>query len=234
MTLPWIEDAKRKAILKAIEPIKTGWIIGLGSGSTIAYAVKELARLRRDRKFDISIVPSSYQIEQLSIQNGLPIMSLNEAVSIDYTIDGADQVQQGTLHLVKGGGGALLQEKLVDVAAHDLAIAVDQSKLSKHLGGKQSIPLEVYPPAYRYVMSVIAKMGGRARLREGGGKVGPVITDNGDVLLDADFGIIRDPASLERRLKAIPGILETGLFLKLAKRVYVGLRNGEVKILKHR
>ncbi|HKM51216.1 MAG TPA: ribose-5-phosphate isomerase A, partial [Candidatus Bathyarchaeia archaeon] len=124
--------------------------------------------------------------------------------------------------------------KLVDTAALDLAVVVDESKVSKHLGGKQSIPLEVLPLAYKYVQSVVARMGGRAKLRESLGKAGPVITDNGNFILDADFGKIQNAVPLERRLKAIPGILETGLFLGLTKQVYVGLRTGKVKVLKTR
>jgi ribose 5-phosphate isomerase A len=102
------------------------------------------------------------------------------------------------------------------------------------LGGKQLIPLEVLPLAYKYVQSVVAKMGGRAKLRESLGKAGPVITDNGNFILDADFGKIQSPVQLERRLQAIPGLLETGLFTGLRKRVYVGLRGGGVRVLKTR
>ena len=234
MKLSWIEDAKRNAVLKAIEPIRNGWIVGLGSGSTVSYAVKELARLRRDRKFQFSIVPTSYQIEHLSTSNGLTTISMNEVAGIDYAIDGADQVQENTLNLVKGRGGALLREKLVDIAARDLAIVIDESKLSKYLGGKQSIPIEVLPLAYKYVQSAVAKIGGRAKLRESIGKAGPVITDNGNFILDADFGKIQNAVPLERRLKTIPGILETGLFIGLTKQVYVGLRSGKVRVLKTR
>lgn len=234
MRLSWIEDAKRNAVLSAIRPIKNGWIIGLGSGSTVKYAVKELARLHRDRKFQFTIAPTSYQMEHMSASNGLTTISFSEVASVDYAIDGADQVQEGTLNLVKGGGGALLREKLIDTAARDLAIVIDQSKLSKHLGGKQPIPLEVLPLAYKYVQSVVAKIGGRAKVRESLGKIGPVITDNGNFILDADFGKIQNAVTVERRLKMIPGVLETGLFVGLRKKVYVGLRDGGVKILKTR
>ena len=234
MKLSWVEEAKRRAVLKAIEPIKNGWIIGLGSGSTVTYAVKELARLRRDRRFQLSIVPTSYQMEHLCISNGLTVTSLSEVVNVDYAIDGADQVQEGSLSLVKGGGAALLREKLVDTASRQLAIVVDETKLSKHLGGKQPIPLEVLPLGYKYVQSAVAKMGGRAKLRESLGKAGPVITDNGNFILDADFGKVQNPNQLDRQLKAIPGLLETGFFTKLKKRVYVGLRSGGVKILTNR
>ena len=231
MSLSSIEEAKRKAALRALEPIKNGWIIGIGSGSTTAYAVAELGRITKARKLEISIVPTSHQIEILAIAHGIKILNMNEAFTIDYAIDGADQVEPVSLSLIKGGGGAMLREKIVDSAARRLAIVVDESKLSRHLGGRQSVPLEVSPFAHKYVQTRITVMGGRAKLREGSRKVGPVITDNGNFVLDADFGKIANPAGLERRLKSIPGLLETGLFLRMAHVVYVGLNNGQVKLL---
>ena len=125
----------------------------------------------------------------------------------------------------------MLREKIVDSAADKLAIVVDERKLTKHLGEKQTIPLEVLPFAYKTVQVEITKMGGRARLRESEGKIGPVITDNGNFILDADFGRINHPAQLDRKLKLLPGVLETGLFLKMADCVYVGRRNGTVYFL---
>jgi ribose 5-phosphate isomerase A len=229
--LSWVEGAKSKAVLKALQPIKNGWIIGVGSGSTMAYAVAELGRATRARKLQVSVVPTSHQIENLAISHGLRTMSMNEAFTIDYAVDGADQVQLGTLNLVKGGGGAILREKIVDAVARKVAIVVDETKLSKYLGHPQKIPLEVLPHAYRYVQFQVIKMGGRANLREGGGKVGPVVTDNGNFVLDADFGRIRNPTLLERRLKTVPGLIETGLFLNMADVVYVGRRGGKVEVL---
>jgi len=125
----------------------------------------------------------------------------------------------------------MLREKIIDSAARALAIVVDERKLVNRLGGKQAVPLEVLPSAYRYVQSHIVRMGGRAHLREGTGKVGPVMTDDGNFVLDADLGTIERPKVLERRLKSIPGIIETGLFVNMADVVYVGMRSGEVKSL---
>jgi len=229
--LSWVEAAKRKAVLRALQPIKSGWIIGIGSGSTTAYALAEISRLVRARRFDLSVVPTSHQMENLATAHGLRIRTMNEAVTVDYAIDGADQVEVPSLNLVKGGGGALLREKIVDSAANKLAIVVDETKLAKHLGERQPIPLEVSPFAHKSVQVGITKMGGRARLRESAGKVGPVITDNGNLLLDADFGRIDNPARLDRKLKMLPGVLETGLFLKMADYVYVGRKDGKVDTL---
>jgi ribose 5-phosphate isomerase A len=232
--LSWIEDAKRNAVLKAIDPVKNGWVIGLGSGSTMAYAVRELARLQRDRKMEFSVVPTSYQMEYLATSHGLRVTSLNEVARVDYAIDGADQVRDGSLDLVKGGGGALLREKIVDSSARSFVVVVDQLKVVEYLGGKQLIPLEILPFAYRYVRSEVAKMGGKLKVRESSGKMGPVITDNGNFLVDVDFGRVESPSRLERGLKAIPGVLETGLFVRMVDRVFVGQRNGKVRVMNPR
>ena len=232
--MSWIEDAKRNAVLKAIEPVKNGWVIGLGSGSTMAYAVRELARLQRDRKMEFSVVPTSYQMEYLATSHGLRVTTLNEVARVDYAIDGADQIREGSLDVVKGGGGALLREKIVDSSARCFVVVVDQLKLVDYLGGKQLVPLEILPFAYRYVRSEIAKMGGKAKVREGTGKMGPVITDNGNFLVDVDFGRVNSPTKLERRLKAIPGVLETGLFIGMVDRAFVGQRNSKVTVMSPR
>ena len=226
-----IEEAKRRAVFKALQPIKNGWIIGLGSGTTMAYALAEIARLSRARGFDLSVVPTSHQIENLAISHGLRIKTMNEAHTVDYAIDGADQVEVPSLNLIKGGGAALLREKVVDSTAHKLAIVVDETKITKHLGDKQPIPLEVFPFAYKSVQIKLANMGARARLRESTGKVGPVITDNGNFILDADFGRLENPSKLDRQLKMVPGLIETGLFLKMADLVYVGRSDGNVEVL---
>jgi ribose 5-phosphate isomerase A len=226
-----IEDAKRRAVLKALQPIRNGWIIGLGSGTTAAYALAEIARLSRARHFELSVVPTSHQIENLAISHGLRIKTMNEAHTVDYAIDGADQVEVPSLNLIKGGGAALLREKVVDSTAHKLAIVVDETKITKHLGDKQPIPLEVFPFAYKSVQIKLANMGARARLRESTGKVGPVITDNGNFILDADFGRLENPSKLDRQLKMVPGLIETGLFLKMADLVYVGRSDGNVEVL---
>ena len=231
MILTAVEDAKRKAILKALEPIRSGWVIGLGSGTTMAALVVELSRFARGRRLELSVVPTSYQIENLATLHGLRIQTLNEVATIDYAVDGADQVEVPSLNLIKGGGAAMFKEKVVDSAAHKVAIVIEERKLTKHLGQKQPIPLEVLPFAQRFVQTQITRLGGRARIREGTGKVGPIVTDNGNLVLDADFGRLENPARLENRLKIIPGLVETGLFLKVADVIYVARSDGKVDIL---
>ena len=230
--MAWVEDAKRKAVLKAIQGIRSGWVIGLGSGSTTVYAVSEIARMAKMMSFELSVVPTSHQIENLAIAHGLRIRTMNEVPYVDYAIDGADQVEMSSLNAVKGGGGAMLREKIVDTAARKLVIVVDERKLTQHLGERQAIPLEVLPFAYKSVQVKITNMGGRARLRESTEKVGPVVTDNGNFILDADFGRIENPSQLDRKLKLLPGLLETGLFLNMTDLVYVGRKNGKVEVLR--
>jgi ribose 5-phosphate isomerase A len=230
--LTWVEDAKRRAVLRALQPVRNGWIIGVGSGTTTAYALAEISRLAKAKRLELSIVPTSHQIEHLAIAHGLRIRTMNEVQTVDYAIDGADQVEVPSFNVVKGGGGAMLREKIVDSAAQKLAIVVDERKLVKHLGEKQPIPLEVSPHAYKSIQVKITNIGGRAHLRESTEKAGPVITDNGNFIVDADFGRIRHPTQLDHRLKMLPGVLETGLFLKMVDCVYVGRKDGKVEVLR--
>ena len=227
--MSWVEDAKRKAALKALQPIKNGWVIGLGSGSTTAYTIPEIARLTKTKGLGLSIVPTSHQIENLTVAHGVRIRTMNEVQIVDYAIDGADQVEVPSLNVIKGGGGAMLREKIVDSSTRKLVIVVDERKVTKRLGDGQTIPLEVMPFAYRTIQGRVATMGGRAKLRESGSKMGPVITDNGNFILDADFGRITHPLLLDRKLKMLPGLLETGLFLKMVDCVYVGRKDGSVE-----
>jgi ribose 5-phosphate isomerase A len=135
------------------------------------------------------------------------------------------------LNLIKGGGGCLLQEKLVASAAKKFVILVDESKDSQNLGIKwtKGIPIEVIPLAYNLVIKKLQEMGGKAKLREGSGKAGPVVTDNGNFILDTDFGVIKDPQALDLELIRIPGIVETGLFPKMANAIYIGKNDTTVE-----
>ena len=155
----------------------------------------------------------------------------NQVSEIDLALDGADQVEEGTLDLIKGGGAAMLREKVVAAAAKRFIVVIDERKLANGLGIDQQVPVEVVPYASRVVMKRILEIGGRPTLRCGKMKAGPVVTDNGNFVIDADFGSIEDPSALENQLKSIPGLVETGLFLKMTDRVYVGCKDGTVRIL---
>ena len=225
----WIEEAKKNAALEAVKHIKGGLIIGLGSGSTAAYAIQEIGRLIHQKNWKILGVPTSYQAFLLAVDNGISITTLNEHPKLDLTIDGADQVNPD-LNLIKGMGGALTKEKIVALASKQNIIVTDETKLTKKLGTNQPVPIEVLPFAIALVESRIKKMKGNPILREGKGKVGPIITDNGNFIVDADFGPIDAPDKLNSELKSIPGLVETGLFINTADTVYIGASKGVQKL----
>ena len=228
----WVENAKKKAALKAIEHVKDTFTIGLGSGSTAAYAIAELGKKAEREHLRIHAVPTSYQAFMLAVENGIQITTLNEHPALDLTIDGADQIDRN-LNLIKGMGGALTREKIVASASEKVIIIADETKKVSTLGEKNHpVPLEVMQFAIAPVMRKIGEIGGRPALREGKGKVGPVTTDNGNILIDAYFGPIHEPAEIEAKLKSVPGIVETGLFVQMADVIYLGTRSNVEKIEK--
>lgn len=220
----WIEDAKKHAALEAVKHIKNRQVVGLGSGSTAAYAIQELGKLIRRKKWHILAVPTSHQAFLLAVDWGIPITTLDEHPKVDITIDGADQIDP-YLNMIKGMGGALLREKIVASASKQVIIIADETKLVKKLGINHPVPVEVLPSAAVVVMSKIREMGGKPVLRTGTGKVGPVVTDNGNFILDVTMGEMGNPEDLDAKLRSTPGVVETGLFMGLADIVYVGTRD---------
>ncbi|MDI6806115.1 MAG: ribose 5-phosphate isomerase A [Candidatus Bathyarchaeia archaeon] len=228
----WVEEAKKNAALEAVKHVQDGFVIGLGSGSTAAYAIKEIGNRIKREKLRLLSVPTSYQAFMLAIQCEIPITTLEEHPVLDLTIDGADQIDQ-ELNLIKGMGGALTREKIVAFASKKLIIVADETKKVKILGeNNHPLPIEALPFAAPVLMQKIKEHGGKPTLREGLGKVGPVITDNGNVIIDGNFGLIRYPAELEHELKMLPGVVETGLFVKMADIVYIGTSTGVKKFEK--
>ncbi len=229
--MDWRENAKKKAALKAAKHVKEGYIVGLGSGTTAAYAFPELGKKIQEKKLQIFGVPTSHQAFLLAVQHNIPITTLNEHPQLDITIDGADQVD-GKLNMIKGMGGALTREKIVASASKMNIIVVDKTKLTKKLGVNQPVPVEVLPFALPILMAKLRTLGGEPVLREAERKLGPVVTDNGNFILDVNFGLISNPKELNQRLKAIPGIVETGLFAGMTDIVYVGERESVQKLEK--
>ena len=218
----WVEAAKRKAALEAVKHVKDGFVVGLGSGSTAAIAIEALGERRRKENLSILAVPTSYQAFLLAVKHGIAVTTLEEHGVIDVTIDGADQIDP-KLNLIKGMGAALAREKIVASASKMNVIIADERKKVMVLGeNAHPVPVEVLPFAIAVVKHRIEGFGGKAFLREGKGKVGPVVTDNGNVIIDASFGPINDAAELEKKLKMIPGVVETGLFIGLANIAYIG------------
>jgi len=222
----WVEKEKKNAALEAVKHVKDGFIVGLGSGSTAAYAIEKIGTRMKLEKLRVSGVPTSHQALILAIKHRIPITTLEEHPTLDLTIDGADQIDE-ELNLIKGMGGALAREKIVAFASKKLVIVADESKKVKVLGeNSHPVPIEVLPFAVPVLMRKIKEIGGKPTLRDGIKKVGPVITDNGNVILDVNFGLIPKPAELERKLKKLTGVVETGLFVQMANLVYLGKGSG--------
>jgi ribose 5-phosphate isomerase A len=226
------EEAKRNAALEAVKHVKDGFIVGLGSGSTAAYAIEALGeRIRRER-LSVLGVPTSYQAFLLAVKHEIAVTTLEEHPTINLTIDGADQIDPN-LNLIKGMGGALTREKIVASASKQNIIIADASKKVKVLGENgHPVPVEILPFAISLARRKIEEIGGKPVLREGKGKVGPVITDNGNVIMDAAFGLVEKPAALEERLKMVSGVVESGLFVGLADMAYLGTSSTVEKIVR--
>lgn len=227
----WREEAKKKVALEAVKHVQNNFIVGLGSGSTAAYAIQEIGEKIRLEGLRILGVPTSHQAMMLAVHCGVPLTTLNEHPQLDLAIDGADQIDR-ELNLIKGGGGALTREKIVASAAKEFVIVADETKLVEKLGTNHTIPIEVLPFALPTVMVKMQELKGKPVLREGGRKVGPLVTDNGNFVVDVDFGVVDDVKELDLQLKLIPGVIETGLFVGMADVVYLGKSDGVEKLVR--
>ena len=217
-----VKVMKQEVGRAAANRVKSGSIVGLGTGSTTAFAIQFLGdRLKSAELTDIKGVPTSFQASVLAKQYGIPLTTLDEIDRIDIAIDGADEVDPQK-NLIKGGGAAHTREKIVDSLAEEFIVVVDSSKLVDRLGSTFPLPIEVLPMAVTPVMQALEKLGGKPELRMGVKKDGPVITDQGNMILDVNFGAIDNPAELEKTLNNIPGILENGLFVGVATLVLIG------------
>ncbi len=225
-----IQQEKQNTALAAVKHVKDGDIVGLGSGSTAAFAIEALGDRIQKENLHIMGIPTSYQAFLLAVERKIPITTLDEHPVIDVTIDGADQLTP-ELFLIKGGGAALAREKIVASASKLNVIIADQQKKVKLLGEKnQFVPIEVLPFALPIVKQTIIAMGGKPVVREGKGKLGPTITDNGNAIIDAYFGDIVNPAELSVKLKMIAGVVETGFFTGLTDIIYIGTGEAVEKI----
>ena len=221
---------KQKAALEAVKHVQDGFIVGLGSGSTAAFAIEALGERMKTEGIHLMGIPSSYQAFQVAIENGITITTLEEHQIVDVTIDGADQLTP-ELYLIKGGGAALAREKIVASASKINIIIADQNKKVPYLGANgQFVPVEVIPFALSPVKRKLVEMGGKVTVREAKGKLGPIITDNGNIVLDVVFGEIKNPAELAVLVKMIPGVVETGFFVGLTYIAYLGTAVGVEKI----
>ena len=221
---------KKEAAQAAAQLVQNGMIVGLGTGSTAAYLVSELGRRVAEEGLRFTGVPTSERTAAQARSFGIPLATLADIKEIDLTIDGADEVQLGTLALIKGHGGALLREKIVASASKRMAVIVDETKLVKHLGGTLAVPVEVVPFGWEATARKLRGMGAGPELRPGVDDK-PYVTDGGHYILDCAFGPIANPKKVARELDETVGVVEHGLFLGFAKQVFVGGPRG-VKILK--
>ena len=207
----------------AIKEVKSDMILGLGSGSTAALMIKSLAHEISSGKLkNIKGVATSYQSEVLALELDIPLIDLASVSQIDLAIDGADEVDPA-FQLIKGGGGCHVREKLVATKADKLLIVVDESKLVQNLNLSFPLPVEVLPNAWKQVQDVISEINGSSTLRMATKKAGPVVTDQGNLILDVLFNDgIRNPKEIEMSVNNIPGVLENGLFVDLTDKVLVG------------
>lgn len=231
-TMTSLESAKKLAAVKAVDVyVKNNSVIGVGSGSTVVYAIERLGQRVRDEQLNIICVPTSFQAKQLLIKEKLHVSELELHPKLDVCIDGADEVDED-LNLIKGGGGCLLQEKVVASCAEELIIIADYTKNSEKLGDqyKKGIPIEVVPFSYAPVKNRIKELfGGELVLRMAVAKAGPVITDNGNFILDwKDFEQGSDWNKVNTEISLIPGVVETGLFVNMASKAYFGMSDGSV------
>lgn len=221
------DDAIAALSTDALRFVKDGSIIGLGSGRAATAFVKSLTALLREKNIKVRGVPTSLQIKIIAEEGGIHLIEADQVDKIDVVFDGADQIDQQK-NLIKGGGGALLRENILINAAKKVIIMADKSKFVKNFNIK--VPVEVHPLARNIILKSIQKLGGKPEIRtiERGY---PFITENGNVIFDCNFGIIKNPKALAQKVKLIPGVMEVGIFTRKPDIIYKAKTNGKYEII---
>ncbi len=221
-----ISNPKKNAGVFAAQDIADNTFLGLGTGSTAFYFIEEIGRrLKEGSLKNIKAVSSSFSTSILAQEKGIPILQMDQVSEIDIYVDGADEVDpQG--HLIKGRGGAMVREKIIAASAAQFWVIVDESKLVPHLGTNFPVPIEVLPFAYKVVEKRITQLGVTPTLRQAVSKDGPVVTDQGNFILDATFSTQQDFTKLSTIIKQIPGVLDHGIFIHLASKLIIGKEEG--------
>jgi ribose 5-phosphate isomerase A len=217
-----MDELKRQSAVAALDAVNDGMVVGLGTGSTASHFIRELGN-RVKKGLRVQGIPTSEASRQLAAEVGVPLTTLASHPVIDVTVDGADEVSDN-LDLIKGLGGALVREKVVAHASKFVIIVVDESKLTGRLGRNTPIPVEVIPFAVDVVRRQLALWGGDPKLREREGK--PFVSDNGNLILDWWHGLIDQPWALEKQLKGVTGIVDSGIFAHVANRVIAATSSG--------
>lgn len=211
----------------ALRFVKDGYVLGLGSGRAATAFVKSLAILLREKNIKVRGVPTSLQIKIIAEKGGIHLIEADQVQKIDVVFDGADQIDQKK-YLIKGGGGALLRENILINAAKKVVIMADKSKFVKNFN--RDVPVEVHPLARNTVVKSLHKLGAKPKIRTID-RGYPFITENGNVILDCDFGVIKNPKSLAQKIKLIPGVMEVGIFTRIPDIIYKAKTNGKFEII---
>ncbi len=221
-----MNDLKQRAGIAAANMVRDGMGIGLGTGSTVFFTLEQLARRQKIEALDFFGVSTSFNTTLLCSKMGIKLKNCSFVSQLDLTIDGADEID-ANLNLIKGRGAAHLLEKIVAKLSKRLVIVADSEKKVKALGEKFPVPLEILPAALGLVSIEVKKLGGTLDVRlAGASKDGPVISDSGNMIADANFGLIKDPSALSKELDSIPGLMGHGLFTGLAKEAFIAGAGG--------
>jgi len=213
--------------IDALKFVKDGYVVGLGSGRAASELVKSLGLLINEKKYKITGVPTSLQIKLIALEKGISVVESDQVDHIDIVFDGADQIDSQNF-VIKGGGGALLRENILFSLAKKIVIMADQTKFVKYLN--RSVPVEIHPLARSAVTKSIQKLGGKPLLRSLD-RGYPFFTENGNIIFDCDFGVIKNPKTLSQKIKQIPGVMESGIFLRKPDVIYKAKSSGKFEII---
>ena len=221
------DNAIKALSIDALKLVRNDFVVGLGSGRAATALVKSLSKYVKSKNFHIKCVPTSMQIKLTAEKGGLSLIDIDQIDKLDIVFDGADQIDKNKF-LIKGGGGALLKENILISAAKKVVIMADKSKFEKTIN--RTVPLEIHPSSRNIISDRIVKIGGKTTLRllERGY---PFITENGNLILDCDFGIIKNPKSLQQKILNIPGVLEVGIFTRKPDVIYKAKSDGKFDVL---
>ena len=221
------DDAISALSTNALKFVKDGYIVGLGSGRAATILVKSLGKLIKLKQYNIKGIPTSLQIKLIAEKAGIPLVEADQVDYIDVVFDGADQIDSQKF-MIKGGGGALLRENILFSLAKKIVIMADKTKFVKNF--TRTVPIEIYPLARNSVTKSIKKLGGKAQLRSLD-RGYPAFTENGNIILDCDFGTIKNPKVLTQKIKQTTGVLESGIFLRKPDVIYRAKTGGKFDIL---
>ena len=228
------QTAAKKAVgYAAAGLVEDDMLVGLGTGSTTAFAIEALGRRVREEGLKIKGTPTSFAAEQRARHFNIPLIPLDSITKLDIALDGADEIDPD-LNLIKGGGAAHTREKVVAALARQFVVLADTTKIVDHLGQTRALPIEVLPMACGPVMRMLEKIGGIPEIRMGKQKDGPIVTDQGFWIIDTQFALPFDPAEMDRVLNGVPGILDHGLFIDMASVALVASETGEIKKLERK